>query len=156
MIMRLTKNFTLSELTQSAYAKRHQLDNSPPPAILKELILTAQLLQKIRDYLSFKNGRDTPLVGISGYRSPTINRGVGGSAKSDHLAGMAADFNAVGMTAFDVCKTLLPQLEELGIGQLINEGAWVHVSRKAPVRKINRVITIDKFGARVGIVQVRL
>jgi zinc D-Ala-D-Ala carboxypeptidase len=153
--MHLTKNFTMRELTQSAYAKRHGLDNSAPSEAVYELLLTAQLLQKIRDYLSLKNGMDTPLVVLSGYRSPAVNPGVGGSAKSDHLTGMAADFNAVGMTAFDVCKTLLPKLDELGIGQLIYEGAWVHVSRKSPARKMNRVITIDKFGVRTGIVQVR-
>jgi hypothetical protein len=51
---------------------------------------------------------------------------------------------------------LLPKLDEFGIGQLINEGAWVHVSRKSPSRKINRIITIDKLGVRVGIVPERL
>lgn len=154
--MHLTKNFTLAELTQSAYAERHRLDNSAPPEIVNELLLTAQLLQKIRDYLSQKNGKDTPLVGISAYRSRSVNRGVGSSDKSDHVTGMAADFNAVGMSSFHVCRILLPKIDELGIGQLINEGSWVHVSRKSPIRKINRVITIDKFGVRVGIVQVRL
>lgn len=154
--MHLTKNFTLSELTQSSYAECYQLDNSAPPEVVNELLLTAQLLQKIRDFLSLENGTDTPLIGISAYRSPIVNHGVGGADKSDHLLGKAADFNAVGMTPFTVCKTLLPHLDEFGIGQLIHEGTWVHVSRQPQARKINRVITIDKLGVRVGIVQVRL
>ncbi len=149
--MQLTPNFTLDELTQSAYAKRHQLENAVPPSLLNELRLTAQLLQKIRDVLSLQNGKDTPPTGISGYRSPLVNRGVGGSDKSDHLLGMAADFNAVGMTPLDVCHALLLKLDEFGIGQLIYEGTWVHVSRKPTARTINRVITIDKLGARAGI-----
>lgn len=153
--MNLTKNFTLAELTQSAYAERHQLDNSAPSKIVNELLLTAQLLQKIRDYLSHINGKDTPLIGLSGYRSPVVNRGVGGAATSDHVIGMAADFKAVGMTPFNVCKTLLPHLDEFGIGQLINELTWVHVSRKPQAKEVNRVITIDKLGTRAGIVPVR-
>jgi len=153
--MNLTKNFTLTELTQSAYAERQHLDNTPRPAIGNELLLTAQLLQKIRDYLSLKNGRDTPLINISGYRSILVNRGVGSTDKSDHVIGMAADFKAVGMTPFETCQMLLPKLDELGIGQLINELSWVHVSRKPKVKEINRVITIDKLGTRAGIVPVR-
>lgn len=68
---------------------------------------------------------------------------------------MAADFKAKNMTPFDVCQALLPKLDEFGIGQLINEVTWVHVSRKPQSKKVNRVITIDKLGTRGGIVQVR-
>jgi zinc D-Ala-D-Ala carboxypeptidase len=153
--MNLTKNFTLAELTQSAYADRQHLDNTAPPAIVSELLLTAHLLQKIRDYLSLKTGKDTPLINISGYRSVLVNRGIGSSDKSDHVTGFAADFKALGMTPFNTCQMLLPKLDELGIGQLINESTWVHVSRKTQAKEINRVITIDKLGTRAGIVEVR-
>lgn len=47
--MQLTKNFTLTELTQSRYADQHQLTNSPSPEVVSELHRTAQLLQDIRD-----------------------------------------------------------------------------------------------------------
>lgn len=153
--MNLTKNFTLAELTQSSYADRHQLDNSAPPELEHELLLTAELLQEIRDYLSTKNGKDTPLVGISGYRSPAVNRGIGSTDRSDHVTGKAADFKAVGMTPYHVCQMLLPKLDDFGIGQIINELTWVHVSRKPQERQVNRVITIDKLGTRAGIVPIR-
>lgn len=154
--MNLTKNFTLAELTQSAYADRQHLNNTPTPAIVGELVFTAKLLQDIRDYLSARNGKDTPLINISGYRSILVNRGIGSTDRSDHVTGMAADFNAIGMTPFDVCHALLPKLDEFGIGQLINELSWVHVSRKPQEKAINRVITIDKFGTRAGIFPVRV
>lgn len=153
--MQLTKNFTLEELTQSAYAQRQHLDNTPNQEIVHELLLTAQMLQTIRDYLTEKNGRDTPLINISGYRSLLVNRGIGSTDKSDHVLGMAADFKAVGMTPLMTCQFLLPKLNEFGIGQLINELTWVHVSRKPQAKEINRVLTIDKFGTRAGIVPVR-
>lgn len=153
--MNLTKNFTLAELTQSAYAERQHLDNNASPEIVSELRLTANLLQDIRDYLSARNGKDTPLINISGYRSTLVNRGIGSTDRSDHVIGFAADFKAVGMTPFDVCEMLIPKLDEFGIGQLINELTWVHVSRKHPAKEINRVITIDRLGTRAGIVRVR-
>lgn len=49
----------------------------------------------------------------------------------------------------------LLHLDELGIGQIINELTWVHVSTRAPLKPIHRIITIDKLGTRVGIVPVR-
>ncbi len=153
--MNLTKNFTLEELTQSAYAERQHLTNSASPEVVGELVLTAHLLQQIRDYLSARNGRDTPLINISGYRSVLVNRGIGSSDRSDHITGMAADFKAVGMTPLVTCQLLLPKLDEFGIGQLINELAWVHVSRRPQAKEINRVITIDKLGTRAGIVPTR-
>lgn len=153
--MQLAKNFTLAELTQSKYARDFKLENTPTPEIVNELLLTAQLLQRIRDYLSFIMGKDTPLVDISGYRSPAVNRGVGGSKNSDHIKGMAADFKVIGLSPLDICTILVPKLDKFGIGQLINERTWVHVSRKSPAKKINRVITIDSLGTRAGIVQIR-
>ena len=59
-----------------------------------------------------------------------MNRGVGSSDGSDHVRGMAADFKALRMTPYQVCQALLPKLDEFGIGQIINELTWVHVSTK--------------------------
>lgn len=155
MQMKLTKNFTLEELTQSAYAERQHLNNTPPAEVVTELLETANLLQNIRDYLTHRNGYDTPLINISGYRSILVNRGIGSTDRSDHITGMAVDFKALGMTPFNVCQMLLPRLDEFGIGQLINELSWVHVSRKPQEKEVNRVVTIDKLGTRVGIVAMR-
>lgn len=151
----LTPNFTLRELTQSDYAARHKLDNTPSPAILDELKLTAQLLQRIRNYLSTTIGRDTPLTNISGYRSLAVNRGVGSTDGSDHVKGMAADFKTLNMSPYQVCQALLPKLDEFGIGQIINELTWVHISRRTPAKSINRILTIDRLGTRAGILEVR-
>ena len=154
--MNLTKNFTLVELTYSATARAHGLDNTPSTTIIEELRQTAAMLQRIRDYLTKLRGRDTPLKDISGYRAPAVNRAVGSSDTSDHVKGKAADFEATGMTAYEVCTALAPMMTELGIEQLINEGTWVHVGRTKQAKMINRVLTIDRNGTRAGILQVRL
>nr|WP_315401804.1 D-Ala-D-Ala carboxypeptidase family metallohydrolase [uncultured Duganella sp.] len=153
--MNLTRNFKLEELTYSATAVRDGLDNTPTMGIIAELQLTADMLQKIRDYLTELRGRDTPMFDISGYRAVKVNRAVGSSDGSDHIKGMAADFKAVGMTPYEACQALVPKMAEFGIGQLINELTWVHVGRPAPAKPINRIITIDRHGTRPGIVRVR-
>lgn len=155
MTTQLTKNFTLDELTQSSYADRNSIDNTPSPQIADELHLTAQLLQRIRNYLTMTTGSDTPLTNISGYRSIAVNRGIGSTDASDHVKGMAADFKALGMTPYQVCQALLPKLDELGIGQIINELTWVHISTRPTAKAVNRIITIDRQGTRAGILQVR-
>jgi hypothetical protein len=154
--MNLTANFTLEELTHSAKAVQLRLDNTPSPAIIAELQLTAHMLQKIRAFLSELRGRDTPMFDISGYRSLPVNRAVGSADTSDHINGWAADFKSVGLTPYEVCQALLPKLDEFGIGQIINEMTWVHVSRGRPTRAVNRILTIDAHGTRAGIVAVRV
>ncbi|CDG82100.1 D-Ala-D-Ala carboxypeptidase family metallohydrolase [Janthinobacterium agaricidamnosum] len=153
--MQLSQNFTLAELTASDYAARHGIDNTAPPAVQDELRRTAQMLQRIRNYLSASSAIDTPLTQISGYRCLALNRGIGSGDGSDHVQGMAADFKALRLTPYQICQALLPKLDEFGIGQIINELSWVHVSTRMPVRPINRIITIDRLGTRAGIVQGR-
>lgn len=153
--MNLTKNFTLFELTYSATAVNIGLDNTPSATTVAELQQTANMLQKIRDYLSDLRGIDTPMYDISGYRALKVNRAVGSSDTSDHVKGMAADFKVKGMTPYDICQALAPKMQELGIGQLINELTWVHVGRPVPAKAVNRIITIDKHGTRPGVVRVR-
>ena len=42
-------------------------------------------------------GREEPIVINSGYRSPAVNKAVGGVATSNHLTGCAADIRVTGM-----------------------------------------------------------
>ncbi len=82
--MRLSKNFTLKELTFSQTAINHDLDNTPCLAYIRNLEhLTKQVLQPLRDYL------DVPIMCSSGYRSAQLNKIIGGSKNSHHLRGCA-------------------------------------------------------------------
>lgn len=151
--MQLTKNFTLQELIKSDYAHKHSLNNSPSPEVSAELFITANVLQKIRDYLSEKKGHEIPLIVTSCYRSLKVNRGIGSHDKSDHLFGYAADFKSTELTPYEICKIIEPKLDEFGIGQLINEPSWVHISRKKPPKENNRILTINKYGIHLGIIE---
>lgn len=148
--MKLTAHFTLGELTRSSTAERLHLDNTPTPEALRALQTTAEMLERIRTTL----GR--PVIVTSAYRSPEVNRAVGGAASSDHMAGQAADIVVPAFgTPHLVASALAPLVSVLGIGQLILEGVkgkqWVHVSTRTPLKPVNRVITITDSGVRVGI-----
>lgn len=148
--MQLTPHFTLAELTRSSVAQARGLSNEPPPELLPRLILTAEMLERIRATLG------TPVSVTSGYRSPQVNIAVGGATSSDHTQGHAADIVAPAFgTPYDVARTLAPLVSTLGIGQIILEGIkgkrWVHVSTHTPEKAVNRIITITDNGVAVGI-----
>jgi len=148
--MNLSHHFTLAELTSSTKAAQLGIDNTPAPELLPRLVLTAEMLERIRSTLN------VPIIVTSAYRSRQLNRAVGGVTSSDHTQGHAADIIAPGYgSAYEVAKTLAPLVSVLGIGQLILEGIngkqWVHVSTRTPEKLSNRVITITDAGSQLGI-----
>jgi hypothetical protein len=75
--MKLSKNFTLKELTYSATALRLGIDNEPSKeGIYKLTLLATSVLQLLRDRIG-------ALRITSGYRSPELNKAIGGSFKID-------------------------------------------------------------------------
>ena len=150
MTTKLTRHFTLEELTRSATAERLGLANWPTADDLRRLRDTADMLQRIRDTLG------SAVVVTSGYRAPAVNKAVGGVTSSDHARGQAADIVVPGYgTPYQVAKALAPLVSVLGIGQLILEGVkgkqWVHVCTRPPHKSVNRILTITDAGARSGI-----
>jgi hypothetical protein len=88
--MPLSKNFTLRELVHSNTAERDPalkaLQENPPEEVIANLRHLAQnVLQPLRELL------DHPIRVTSGYRSPMVNKLVGGSGTSQHCLGEAAD-----------------------------------------------------------------
>ena len=77
-IVRLSKNFALSELTKSATAERLNVDNTPNLYHLVNLThLAIHILQPVREKFGV-------ITINSGYRSPALNAKVGGS-KTSHI-----------------------------------------------------------------------
>ena len=84
--MKLTKNFTLEERSHYNTAKAKGFENKPNPEQIEELRkLCVNLLQPLRDIYS------EPMIISSGYRSPIVNKAVGGVANSQHMKGQASD-----------------------------------------------------------------
>lgn len=140
---KLTDHFSLAELTASETAARRGIDNTPSPEIVKNLIRTVQLLERVRVLLGSK-----AILVSSGYRSPALNAAVGGSKTSAHMQGLAADFICPGFgTPLAVCQ----RLESLGLefDQLIQEGTWVHIGLAAEGVKPRRQVLTAKFSAGI-------
>lgn len=126
--MKLTENFTLSEMVKSETALRHGLDNTPGEAEIANLKRLAEnILQPVRNH--FKRGVKVN----SGYRAPNVNAAVGGSKTSDHCRGQAADIEIPGLANGDLAEWIEKNLK---FTQLILEfytpgvpdSGWVHVS----------------------------
>lgn len=86
MSVRISKNFTLEELTASATAKAKGIRNVPGTQEVANLCaLVHHVLQPLRDEWK------APVKIGSGYRSTALNKAVGGVTGSQHLNGEAAD-----------------------------------------------------------------
>ena len=126
--MRLTANFTLAEFTRSESAKRHGVSNNPTEEHLENIIV---LCEKVLEPLRLKFG---PINISSGYRSKVLNHYIGGSLKSQHCEGKAADLDMDGVGNV-TNKDLFDYINlHLDFDQMIWEFGtsanpdWVHVS----------------------------
>lgn len=125
--MKLTKNFSLDELTQSNTATRLGINNEPDEQTIQNLkLLCEHILQPLRDAIG------TPIRITSGFRSLQLNTKIGGSKTSDHMKGFAGDIkNPTGdnMLLFKLIIEL-----NLPFKQLIYEFGndlqpqWIHVA----------------------------
>jgi zinc D-Ala-D-Ala carboxypeptidase len=150
----LSEHFTFAELTASTTATRLGLRNVPDGPALYQLTKTAEMLERVRFILG-----NVPITVTSAYRSPEVNKAVGGRTSSDHCKGMAADIVAPRFgTPYEVAAQIAPHVSALGVGQLILEGVkgkqWVHLSIDPVDNPINRIITITDAGTKPGIVEL--
>lgn len=120
----ISKDFTWEELTYSRMAVENGLDNFPPieaRVALRELV--KRLLQPLRIIYG------APIAITSGYRSPEVNRLVGGVPSSQHVKGEAADCYVP-----DIYK-LLDVLKKSGLpfdqAILYRKKHFLHLSLKA-------------------------
>jgi len=128
--MKLTKNFTVEELTKSDIAARKNIDNTPDKKSMANLTELAEtVLQPIRD--AWKK----PIVVNSGFRCYRLNRAERGAQYSDHRYGAAADIHTHTNYPKDNEKlfNLIVKLAEEGkisCRQIIDEYdyKWIHVS----------------------------
>lgn len=139
MATRISKNFTLEELTASATAKAKGIRNVPDTQQTCNLCaLVHHVIQPLRDATC----RPVPIS--SGFRSTALNKAVGGVGNSQHMTGEAADLNIggdmlKGKQWFEWIKT------HCDFDQLIwehnSKGTyWVHVSYRSDGKNRKQVI----------------
>lgn len=144
--MQLTPHFFLEEFTISQTAARKNISNVPGPDALSNLQRLAETLEKVRSILG-----DNPILISSGYRSPKLNKAIGGVSDSLHIHGLAVDFTCPYFgTARDICEELKDNMIKLKIDQLILEyDTWVHLGLNVSEPR-HQALTIDQRGTRSG------
>ena len=173
MAEKLSQNFNLEEFTASSTAKAKGISNTPTAQHKSNLkYLCVSVLEPLRTLLNAKytvyQGKKVKSVSMkitSGYRSPALNKAVGGSSTSSHVQGLAVDFGVV-INFTDGTKASIPYTEtyenikawvkggKLTLDQLIQErssnSTWVHIgvkpdnNRKQFMKYLNGKYTQDK------------
>ena len=120
--------FSLKELTHSLTAQAHSIPNVPTAEAEKNLVrLATEVLDPLRE------AWQSPIYITSGYRSPELNRKVGGTKTSYHLRGMAADITAKSVFYNTALYTELRILHAGGLIPLTEcylerQGLYIHVA----------------------------
>ena len=104
--MKITKNFSLKEMTFSDTAIRKNIPNEPDNECLINLTnLCVKILQPVREHF----GRSVRIN--SGYRCVKLCEAVGSSGKSQHAKGQAADFEINGLSNKELATWIYKNLD---------------------------------------------
>lgn len=150
--MNISEHITLTEATRSDAAKRKGISNIPSEAHIENMKLIAErVFEPLRQYISLKRNKDTPIRINSFFRSEAVNKEIGGSATSQHCKGEAMDLEC-NYPDFNN-KDLFHTIKERGAyDQLIaefgdeNNPAWVHVSFRKTDNRMQVLKAISENG----------
>ena len=91
---KLSEHFTLSEMCRTSV----KASNVPNETQVKNLQRVCGWLEELRKEWNSRYGEgDDPIIINSAFRSPAVNKAVGGVPTSNHLTGCAADIRVLGM-----------------------------------------------------------
>lgn len=139
MATRISKNFTLDELTASATAKARGIINAPGvDEVCNMCALVHHVLQPLRDAMQ------EPIKIGSGYRCTNLNHAVGGVSNSQHIRGQAADLcidgdKVKGKRWFDWIRAHC-EFDQLIWEHNARGSYWVHVSFRSDGKNRREVI----------------
>ena len=140
---KITENFTLFEIANSATAIARKIDNTPTKVQTDNAInLVKNILQPVRTYFKL------PMIVECMIRNAELNKAVGGVSTSQHAKGEAADFYIKGVRLEAIVEYIR---KNLLFDQLILErtgGAeWIHVSL-CKVKNKNRKMVLKYDGKK--------
>ena len=108
--MRLSEHFTLGELCKT----KTGIENVPNEAQVENLKRLCRWLEQLRRRWNNLYGEgDDPIIINSGFRSPKVNKAVGGVSTSNHLTGCAVDIRCIGMEQALRYASILLDLSDL-------------------------------------------
>ena len=134
---RISKSFKYSEFTKSDTAKRLHLNNAITDWEVRDNIkaLVENVLQPLRDAWG------GPIFINSGYRSPEVNKAVGGVETSQHTKGMAADCGCTDPYAL----AKLAKRMKLDYDQCIVYPSFVHLSYRRDGENRNQLLYAKSY-----------
>ena len=145
---KLSKYTTLQEVIKSNMASVLQIQNIPNAEQVANLkLVCTEIFDKVREHFG------KPIGITSGFRSPELNKRIGGSKSSQHLEGKALDID--GDLLGGVCnKDIFEFIKNNCIfDQLIwefgteNAPDWVHVSYNKGVNR-KQILRATKSGGK--------
>ena len=131
---KLSEHFTLRELTKT----KTGIENVPNEEQVNNLRRVCRWLEQLRRRWNNLYGEgDDPIIINSGFRSPAVNKAVGGVATSNHLTGCAVDIRCIGMEQalryaailLDISDLNREDYDELLIEQKAHV-VWIHFAVK--------------------------
>jgi len=149
--MNISKHITLTEATKSNTATRLGINNNPSPEIIETMKATAEnVFEPIREQCG-------PIRISSFYRSPELNRAIGGAKISQPCKGEAIDIQGINVTNAELFRVAceLDQFDQIiwEFGTL-TEPDWVHVSFKKDGNR-KQILRATKIGKRTTYVPYR-
>ena len=141
--IQLSQHFRLGEFTKSNHPEVY---NIPSHVAIENMKRICGWLEELRDRYNKQYGGNTPIIINSGYRSPQLNKKVGGVSTSNHVTGCAVDIRCYGIEQAIRYATILmdyadeskEEFDELYIEKNKYNCYWVHfaVRPKENRRKI--------------------
>ena len=128
--MKLSENLSLAECLKSKTATRLGINNEPDDEWVVENLreIAERVFQPCRDHFG------VPIFVSSGYRSPDLNRAIGGSKRSQHMERRALDLDCDVYGSITNSELFNYIRENLEFDQMVWEFGdddnpnWVHVS----------------------------
>ena len=133
---RLSEHFTLAELCKTS--AKTQDGNIPSHVHIENLKRLCGWLEQLRRRWNNLYGEgDDPIIINSGFRSPEVNKAVGGATSSNHLTGCAVDIRCIGIEQalryavilLDISDMNREDFDELLIEQKAHS-YWIHFAVK--------------------------
>ena len=137
--MKLSQHFTLGELTKSNHTEVY---NIPSHQAIENLKRVCEWLEELR------TSAGVPIIINSGYRSPQLNKRVGGSPTSNHLLGCAVDLRVAGIEQalryavilMDYADETKQDFDEILIEKNRYGAMWLHFAVRPPSQENRRKI----------------